>query len=356
MFIGAYPIDTAFLSSELVSLAQAMPKFRHWHDLLERVCNDQRVQLALRHDLAPPTGQALWRGAPALPAHVTVCLAVTRHLMGWGYRTVAEQVNLSGGWRWVCQLYGEPMPNFRTLQNREARLKPKTLRLINTVSVQLGQKLGVTQAQKLRVDGAVPETDIHYPTDSSLLDDSARVLSRLVRRAREVLQPRTSADKAWFRDRHRQAHHLAREIASLARQQPKNTPKSSLKLYVRLHPMPIDPSEYPPDWPDISQRIRERDGHCCKFCGLAQHATGWRDQRGKFYELAEAQAAPAGEKVVRIVLTVAHLDHDTGNNDDANLAALCQRCHLRHERKQHRATIGKRQHGRRRLSGQLELL
>jgi 5-methylcytosine-specific restriction endonuclease McrA len=120
--------------------------------------------------------------------------------------------------------------------------------------------------------------------------------------------------------------------------------------------MPIDPSEYPPDWPEISQRIRDRDGHCCKFCGVAQHATGWRDQRGNFHALAEGQTAPASVKTVRIVLTVAHLDHDTANNGDENLAALCQRCHLRHDRKQHRATAGRRRRGRRRLSGQMELL
>ena len=98
----------------------------------------------------------------------------------------------------------------------------------------LGQRLGVTKAEKLRVDGSVTETNIHYPTDSSLLDDSARVLSRLVRQAREVVQPGSAADKAWFRDRHRQAHHLARAISRLTRSKAKNIGKSSLKLYGQL--------------------------------------------------------------------------------------------------------------------------
>jgi IS5 family transposase len=84
------------------------------------------------------------------------------------------------------------------------------------------------------VDGSVTETDIHYPTDSSLLDDAARVLSRLVRQARAVTPPRTAADKAWFRDRHRQAHHLTRAISRLTRSKAKNTGKSSLKLYGQL--------------------------------------------------------------------------------------------------------------------------
>lgn len=237
MFIITYPVDDAFLRNDLVWLAQQTPKFRQWHDLLLAVCADARVQLAVRHDLAPAIRAAAKPGPPALPANVTVCLAVTRRLMGWSYRTAMQELNVNAGWRWVCQLYLQPVPNFRTIQNREAKLTPKTIRLINQVVVVLGQRLGVTKAEKLRVDGSVTETNIHYPTDSSLLDDSARVLSRLVRQAREVVQPRSPADKAWFRDRHRQAHRLARDISRLTRSKAKNTGKSSLKLYGQLLPV-----------------------------------------------------------------------------------------------------------------------
>jgi IS5 family transposase len=145
-----------------------------------------------------------------------------------------QELNVHAGWRWVCQLYLEQAPNFRTIQEREARLSLRTIRLIHEVVVEWGKKLGVTQARKLRVDASVTETNIHYPTDSGLLDDAARVLSRLVRGVRDLLQPRSAADKRWFRDRHRQAHHLAREISRLSRSKAKNTAKSSLKLYKKL--------------------------------------------------------------------------------------------------------------------------
>ena len=234
MFIIAYPVDARFLQNDLVRLAQQTPKFQQWHDLLLAVCADARVQLAVRHDLAPAVRAAAKPGAPALPANVTVCLAVTRRLMGWSYRTTMSELSVNAGWRWVCQLYLQPVPNFRTIQNREAQLTPKTIRLINQVVVLLGQRLGVTRAEKLRVDGSVTETNIHYPTDSSLLDDSARVLSRLVRQARDLVPPGSAADQAWFRDRHRQAHHLARAISRWARSKAKNTGKSGLKLYGQL--------------------------------------------------------------------------------------------------------------------------
>ena len=234
MLIITYPENVRFFENDLVELAQRTPKFRQLHDLLQVVCADARVQLAVRHDLVPWRTQAATRGAPALAANVTICVAVLRRLMSWSYRTTMQELNVNAGWRWVCQLYLERVPNFRTIQNREAKLRPKTIGWIHEVVVGWGRKLGVTQAKKLRLDGSVTETNIHYPTDSGLLDDAARVLSRLVRQARVILQPHSAADKLWFRDRHRQAHHLARDISRLSRSKAKNMAKSSLKLYKKL--------------------------------------------------------------------------------------------------------------------------
>src|SRR3972149_3359410 len=172
MYIIAYPVDDEILRNDLVWLAQQTPKFRQLHDLLRVGCADAGVQLAVRHDLAPATRSAAKPGAPALPANVTVCLAVVRRLMGWSYRTAMYELSVNAGWRWVCQLYLQPAPNFRTIQNREVKLTAKTIHLIHRVVVLLGQRLGVTKAEKLRVDGSVTETNIHYPTDSGLLDDN----------------------------------------------------------------------------------------------------------------------------------------------------------------------------------------
>jgi IS5 family transposase len=82
---------------------------------------------------------------------------------------------------------------------------------------QLAQREGVTQGQKLRADGSVTATPIHYPTDSSLLADSVRVIGRTLAAARRLLRPRSSADKRLFRDSHRQAKHFARQIAQRLR-------------------------------------------------------------------------------------------------------------------------------------------
>ena len=80
--------------------------------------------------------------------------------------------------------------------------------------------------------------------------------------------------------------------------------------------MPIRPEDrrlYPPDWPEISRAIREeRAGWRCERCGAAN-------------------GLPHPVTGSRVVLTVAHLDHDPTNNDPSNLRALCQRCHNAHD-------------------------
>ena len=92
--------------------------------------------------------------------------------------------------------------------------------------------------------------------------------------------------------------------------------------------MPIHPSMkalYPPDWGEISQRIRfQRARARCEWCGAAH-------------------GRPHPETGSRVILATAHLDHNPANNSESNLAALCQKCHnrydagKRHSNRKHRA-------------------
>jgi len=120
--------------------------------------------------------------------------------------------------------------------------------------------------------------------------------------------------------------------------------------------MPIRPDQralYPRDWKAISKRIREeRAGNQCERCkapngqtiarGMAQHAGTYMLEDGEtFNDATGAYLGPNRgseyelDRMVRVVLTVAHLDHDPTHNDDSNLAALCQKCHLAHDREHH---------------------
>lgn len=139
--------------------------------------------------------------------------------------------------------------------------------------------------------------------------------------------------------------------------------------------MPCDYSLYPPNWKsEIRPRILDREGHKCKFCNVTNYAVGRRVE-GAFFPTAgniEHDAAGRGElafkeaaslvkhcnewcedNLIMIILTVAHLDHDLSNNADSNLAALCQRCHLLHDKDHHRKNA---RETRRIKTGQQQLL
>ena len=100
--------------------------------------------------------------------------------------------------------------------------------------------------------------------------------------------------------------------------------------------MPMQRDRYPANWHAISLRIRNREGWACKFC---------QAEAGKPNPITGSN----------VVLTVAHLDHDTTNNADANLAALCQRCHLSYDSIQHMQNSAATRRRRRTDMGQLEI-
>lgn len=123
--------------------------------------------------------------------------------------------------------------------------------------------------------------------------------------------------------------------------------------------MPIRPenrARYPADWKAIAMATKERAGWRCQGspafpdCRLPHGAIGYRDagRGGAWVQLASAGDAQDvawhqhlvgdAHKVLRIVLTVGHFDHQPENCDPANLFAWCQRCHLFHDRHHHAAT------------------
>lgn len=126
--------------------------------------------------------------------------------------------------------------------------------------------------------------------------------------------------------------------------------------------MPIKPenkARYPKDWPAISQRIRERAGQICEFCGVKNYELGawisgrwWKahpkgnglhdwPRQGETFPCHYGDESPIWTKVKRVVLTVAHLNHQPEDCADENLKALCQRCHLVYDAKHHATNAAK---------------
>ena len=122
--------------------------------------------------------------------------------------------------------------------------------------------------------------------------------------------------------------------------------------------MPIDYKNYPPNWKtEIRPRILARAKNRCERCKVRNYDIGYRDKNGKFYSFSLLDAAlhhkgydyfdhelkhiDIDKKPLKIVLTLAHLDHGLKDHSDDNLQALCQRCHFLLDREQHQRNARK---------------
>jgi hypothetical protein len=92
----------------------------------------------------------------------------------------------------------------------------------------------VTRGRKLRVDTTAVETDIHFPTDSGLIGDGVRVVSRLLRRARAALGEAASGLKKAFRSRVRSVRKLSQELHRIARRKNEQGREALKAAYGRL--------------------------------------------------------------------------------------------------------------------------
>ncbi len=94
------------------------------------------------------------------------------------------------------------------------------------------------------------------------------------------------------------------------------------------------------EWRAIRARVLARAGGVCEWCGKPDRKHVWvaLDGSGQWWPRGQKpEGPPEMFRYIQVVLTVAHLNHDWRDNRDENLAALCQRCHLAHDRQFHLA-------------------
>ena len=139
--------------------------------------------------------------------------------------------------------------------------------------------------------------------------------------------------------------------------------------------MPIDYKEYPSNWKtEIRPAILKRAGELrdaltnkimreaeCEECGVKNHSLIWRNGKGidDWEYLPEGMESEAWtfelqRKATKVILTIAHLDHDKLNHnvDLKRLSALCQKCHLGHDIKHHAAN---RKYGRKHSENNIKI-
>jgi IS5 family transposase len=113
------------------------------------------------------------------PSQVLRSLVLMR-VKNWDYRELQERINDGFTLRSFTEFDSQPVPKHDAFNRAFNRLTPETLRDINQLVVQAAVHLGLEDGKTLRVDTTVVESNIHYPTDATLLWDSVRTITRLI--------------------------------------------------------------------------------------------------------------------------------------------------------------------------------
>jgi IS5 family transposase len=187
--------------------------------LLQAICDflDQQPALIerVRRDLVGGL-KAPGKGRRGLTASQTLRALVVMRVKNWDYRELRERIADGITLRQFTDFYCEKVPKHDAFNRSFNRLTPATLKALNDLVVEAAVKLGLEDGGKLRVDTTVVETDIHHPTDNTLLWDVVRVLTRLVGRLAKALDMRRIEG---FCDRRRAAHRRMYEIQRMTSRQ-----------------------------------------------------------------------------------------------------------------------------------------
>jgi IS5 family transposase len=171
----------------------------------------ERVQADLCRGLKNPN-----KGRHGLTARQVVGALVLMRIKNWDYRELRERIADGVTLRQFTDFHYDKVPKHDAFNRGINRLTPETLQYINEVFVGVAVELGLEDGSKLRVDTTVVETDIHHPTDNTLLWDVVRVLTRSVKQLAKTLKLRRIKG---FCDRSRSAHRRMYEIQRMTTRQ-----------------------------------------------------------------------------------------------------------------------------------------
>jgi len=164
----------------LEPLLQAISDFLDdQEEMIERVRRD--LVRALRK---PGSGRS-----GLTPQQILRSLVLMR-VKNWDYRELRERIADGLMLRQFADFYCDPVPKHDAFNRGFNRLTPDTLKAVNDLVVQAAVDLGLEDGTKLRVDTTVVQTDIHHPTDNTLLWDVVRVVTRLVGRLAKAMERR----------------------------------------------------------------------------------------------------------------------------------------------------------------------
>src|ERR1700689_4647394 len=153
-----------------------------WMRLGDELLEDEQLGDTVYEAQGERYPQSRIRGRMQTPAEVLFRLLLLKHIRNWSYEVLEREVGANLVYRAFTRIGDEKVPDAKTLARLGQLIGPKVIEQLHRRVVELAQERGVTRGRKLRVDTTVVESNIHYPTDSSLLGDGTRVLTRTMKK------------------------------------------------------------------------------------------------------------------------------------------------------------------------------
>jgi transposase, IS5 family len=194
-----------------------------WMKHADQVLADKEIVAAVYEALAKRHPQSRTRGRRGAPAEVVLRLLVLKHMRNWSYGVLEREVRANLVYRDFTRVGSTKMPDAKTMGRWGVAVGPEVIQQIHDRMVHIARDHRVAEGRRMRVDTTVVETNIHYPTDSSLLGDGVRVLIRTMKKITGI----AGAAGAKLRDRSRSVKLRVLEIARAARSK---SPPSQARL------------------------------------------------------------------------------------------------------------------------------
>ena len=154
----------------------------NWMKHISGSRTDEAIVATVYEALAKRHPKSRCRGRRGAPADMVLRLLVLKHIRNWSYEVLEREVRANLVYRDFTHVGGGKTPDAKTMGRWGLALGPEVLKQVHAGVVRIARDKGVTAGRRMRVDTTVVETDIHHPTDSTLLGDGVRVLTRIMRK------------------------------------------------------------------------------------------------------------------------------------------------------------------------------
>ena len=201
-----------------------------WMNHADRLLDDEAIVAAVYEALGRRHPKSRSRGRLGAPADVVLRLLVLKHVRNWSYEVLEREVRANLVYRDFTRVGGGKMPDAKTIGRWGLAVGPETVKQVHERLVQMAQAEGIATGRRMRVDTTVVETNVHYPTDSSLLGDGVRVLTRAMKKITAIV----GDVGAKLRDRSRSVKLRVLDIARAARAKGPQSQERLKRGYGRL--------------------------------------------------------------------------------------------------------------------------